>query len=332
MEAISYTTWDDALGSEEMKKRLEFLSWYALNEEVIGLKAWDCLRRWQERSWCGKMFVWRLARFSAHGHAAPKLVCLLMAAQVAVTGLHNGCSQSLPGRAPKRITIEDRLNLDLMAPAWKELPDVCYEGEFLYGLRHGKGKHTYQGEVYEGSWLWGQRHGKGVCIQTDGTKVIGSWKDGKLEGAVTIEGKTGGTLFEGEFKAGKRDGFGRQVFPNGDTYAGGWKDGIMHDRGVYHFANGDHLEGIWHEGKYHGPAYFRGADGSVSRRVYQNGVLLTCQEGCAAFETKLQQTEYSHRLIWEDYFLESQKFSKEMSRDVMQKHTALWEYPKHALE
>ncbi|CAK9011761.1 unnamed protein product [Durusdinium trenchii] len=227
MEAISYTTWDDALGSEEMKKRLEFLSWYALNGE-----------------------------------------------------------------------------------SKEELPDVCYEGEFLYGLRHGKGKHTYQGEVYEGSWLWGQRHGKGVCIQTDGTKVIGSWKDGKLEGAVTIEGKTGGTLFEGEFKAGKRDGFGRQVFPNGDTYAGGWKDGIMHDRGVYHFANGDHLEGIWHEGKYHGPAYFRGADGSVSRRVYQNGVLLTCQ----------------------DYFLESQKFSKEMSRDVMQKHTALWEYPKHALE
>ena len=32
-EAISYTTWDDTFASEEMKKRLEFLSWYATNGE-----------------------------------------------------------------------------------------------------------------------------------------------------------------------------------------------------------------------------------------------------------------------------------------------------------
>eukprot|EP00434_Breviolum_minutum_P024203 symbB.v1.2.021370.t1/scaffold1843.1/size100617/6 len=184
--------------------------------------------------------------------------------------------------------------------------DGCYEGEFLYGMRHGKGKHTYQGQVYDGNWLWGQRHGSGVCTQYDGTKMLGTWKDGKLEGSVTILGKTGEKQFEGEFKAGKRDGFGQQVFSNGDMYAGGWKDGVMHDRGVYHFANGDYLEG----GRYHGAAYFHGADGSVSRRVYENGVLLKCQ----------------------DYFLESQKFSKEMNREVMQKHTALWEYPKHALD
>lgn len=228
LEAISYTTWDDTFGSEDMKKRLEFLSWYTTNGES-----------------------------------------------------------------------KEELN-----------DDGCYEGEFLYGMRHGKGKHTYQGQVYEGNWLWGQRHGSGVCTQSDGTQMAGTWKDGKLEGSVKIVGPTGEKLFEGEFKAGKRDGFGQQVFSNGDTYAGGWKDGLMHDRGVYHFANGGFLEGVWQEGRYHGAAYFHGADGSVSRRVYENGVLLKCQ----------------------DYFLDSQKFSKEMNRDVMQKHTALWEYPKHALD
>ena len=43
-------------------------------------------------------------------------------------------------------------------------------------MRHGKGKHTYQGEVYEGAWLWGHRHGSGVCTLSDGTKMVGTWK------------------------------------------------------------------------------------------------------------------------------------------------------------
>jgi len=228
MEAIPYSTWDDTFGSEDMKKKLEFLSGYAVN-----------------------------------------------------------------------------------GPSTEELKDDgLYEGEFLYGLRHGKGKHTFQKQVYDGSWLWGKRHGNGTCTESDGTKVVGTWKAGLLDGVVTIHSKDGQKMFEGEFKAGKRHGIGQQVFSNGDIYSGGWKDGMMHDRGSYHFANGDQLEGTWREGRYDGPAYLHCADGSVSRRVYEDGVLLKCQ----------------------DYFLESQKFSKEMNRDVMQKHTALWEYPKNALD
>ncbi|CAJ1442700.1 unnamed protein product [Effrenium voratum] len=227
MEAISYTTWDDTFGSEDMKKRLDFLSGYATN-----------------------------------------------------------------GKSTEELK-----------------DDGLYEGEFLYGLRHGKGKHTFQDQVYEGQFMWGHRHGAGVCVKTDGTKTTGTWKSGRLDGSVTIL-KDGQQIWQGEFKAGKRHGVGQQVFTNGEIYSGGWKDGMMHDRGVYHFTNGDQLEGVWREGRYDGPAYLHRADGSVSRRVYQDGVLVTCQ----------------------DYFLDSQKFSKEMCRDVMQKHTALWEYPKHALE
>jgi len=107
-------------------------------------------------------------------------------------------------------------------------------------------------------------------------------------------------------------------------------------------------------------------------QVYENGVLLKCQasdsEGFLwAVSHKLEtgqivafkSEQAAHRCV-QDYFLDSQKFSKEMNRDVMQKslsrkkspnqntpfrhrhfiaishvwprHTALWEYPKHALD
>lgn len=43
---------------------------------------------------------------------------------------------------------------------------------------------------------------------------------------------------------------------------------------------------------------------------------------------------YEHGVLLnrQDCFLDSQTFSQEMNREVLQQHTALWAYPNHALD
>jgi len=184
--------------------------------------------------------------------------------------------------------------------------DGRFEGDFLYGMRHGKGTHTFRGEVYEGDWKWDQRHGFGTFTAADGSQIKGDWEAGKPHGYTTMVDKNGNTVYEGEYKNGKRHGLGRQVFESGDTYDGGWHEGKLHDRGVYYFASGDKLLGHWAHGKYDGIGVFHYKDGSVSRRVYKDGILMSVQ----------------------DYEQASKRFGRSITREGMQKHTAHAEFPK----
>merc|ERR1719203_233909 len=54
--------------------------------------------------------------------------------------------------------------------------DGHYDGEFLYGMRHGKGLHEFRGELYDGEWKWDQRHGWGQLTLSDGSQVKGEWQ------------------------------------------------------------------------------------------------------------------------------------------------------------
>lgn len=183
--------------------------------------------------------------------------------------------------------------------------DGHYEGEFLYGMRHGKGVHEFRGDVYEGEFKWDQRHGWGTLTLSDKSQICGNWEAGKPHSFTTILDKNGTVVYEGEFKAGKRHGLGRQLFDSGDTYDGGWCDGRLHDRGVYYFNNGDKLIGMWKHGVYHGIGVFHYADGSISRRSYEDGVLTSVQ----------------------DYEHSSQRFGRALHREGMQKHTSHKDFP-----
>lgn len=185
-------------------------------------------------------------------------------------------------------------------------PDSRYEGEFVNGLRHGRGKHEYKGEVYDGFWKWDQRDGPGVHTAGDGSKTSGTWVAGQLSGFVTIQDGKGQIVYQGEFKDGKRHGLGRQVFTSGDVYDGGWQNGKLHERGVYYFTNGDKLMGMWKEGLYDGVGVFYYADGSISRREYKGGLLMSVQ----------------------DYEKASKKFGKTITRNNMQKNTQDRDFPK----
>jgi len=184
--------------------------------------------------------------------------------------------------------------------------DGRYEGEFLYGMRHGKGSHEFRGEAYEGDWKWDMRHGWGVCTLPDGSQIRGEWQGGKPHGFVTILDKAGNPSFEGLMKEGKRHGLGRQIFESGDSYDGDWKAGRLHDRGIYYFANGDKLYGMWKEGVYDGVGIFRYANGSASRRVYKEGLLMSVQ----------------------DYDSSSGMYGRTLSRDEMLRHTKDASFPK----
>mmetsp|Transcript_87580 Transcript_87580/g.195825 ORF Transcript_87580/g.195825 Transcript_87580/m.195825 type:complete len:347 (-) Transcript_87580:137-1177(-) len=184
--------------------------------------------------------------------------------------------------------------------------DGRFEGEFLHGMRHGKGTHEFRGEVYQGDWKWDKRHGWGTLTLADGSQIKGEWEAGKPHGYSCIVDPRGTVTYEGEFRDGKRHGLGRQIFDSGDMYDGGWKEGMLHDRGVYYFTNGDKLYGMWSEGKYDGVGVFHYADGSISRRVYKDGVLMSVQ----------------------DFEHSSQRFGKRLSRDGMQLHTAHEKFPK----
>lgn len=198
--------------------------------------------------------------------------------------------------------------------------DGQYEGEFLHGMRHGKGRHTWRSQgqgnaemcdEYDGEWKWDKRHGKGVLKKGDGSHCVGEWQDGKEHGFCTIKNAGGIVVFQGDYRNGKRNGVGRQLFENGDIYDGGWSDGKLSDRGTYFFSNGDKLYGHWEKGKYHGVGHFHHADGSVSRRHYNNGVLQDAQDGAKA------EAEVHSPL----------RFGKSLQRKHMQKQTLNADFP-----
>jgi len=184
--------------------------------------------------------------------------------------------------------------------------DGCYEGQFLHGMRHGKGTHEFRNEVYEGEWKWDHRHGWGQLNNGDGSAIKGEWQAGKPHGFASILDTKGVVVYEGEFKDGKRHGLGRQLFDSGDMYDGGWSEGRLHDRGVYYFTNGDKLYGMWKDGVYDGIGVFHYADGSISRRVYKDGLLMSVQD-------------YEHA---------TQRFGKTLTREGMRKHTRDTDFPK----
>merc|ERR1712146_76978 len=187
--------------------------------------------------------------------------------------------------------------------------DGHFEGDFLCGFRHGRGKHVFRGRTYEGEWKWDKMEGHGTLTDPDNTIHKGEWKNSRQHGLGTIIDKDGRVIYEGEFKEGKRHGLGKQTFDNGDVYDGAWYEGMQHDRGVYHFANGDKFYGCWDKGVYHGVGVFHYSNGSISRRVYERGLLMSVQ----------------------DYEIDTKKFSTALTREEMHKRTDDADFNKAAL-
>ena len=123
-----------------------------------------------------------------------------------------------------------------------------YEGDFIQGKRHGKGKYTTPGYSYEGEWINNQRHGKGKSI-------------------INSNGET----YDGNFVRDKRHGQGKTTYTDGSVYEGYYQNDKKHGKGKYTNVHGSFFEGEWENGGKHGTFKLTESNGDQYEIIYSHG-------------------------------------------------------------
>ncbi|XP_070688383.1 ankyrin repeat and MYND domain-containing protein 1 [Pempheris klunzingeri] len=108
-------------------------------------------------------------------------------------------------------------------PGVQEWPDGSrYEGDFVDGFKHGRGKYTWRnGEYYEGSFYRDYRHGEGLYCWPTGHK------------------------FTGKFYLNRKEGYGQQLFPDGASFQGLYHSDQRFGPGVVSYPDGRQDVGVW---------------------------------------------------------------------------------------
>lgn len=103
-----------------------------------------------------------------------------------------------------------------------------YEGDFVDGQFHGKGKYYFveSGKTYEGDFVNNEMNGKGKMTWPDQSR------------------------YEGDFVQGKAHGNGVEYMSNGDKYTGQFENDLKHGAGVLYMINDQTMrQGEWQNGK-----------------------------------------------------------------------------------
>ncbi|MEQ2305979.1 hypothetical protein AMECASPLE_003398 [Ameca splendens] len=105
----------------------------------------------------------------------------------------------------------------------QEWPDGSkYEGEFLDGFKHGKGRYSWRnGECYEGFFYKDFKHGDGVYCWPTGHKFTGKFYLNRKEGYGHLS-FPGGAIFQGLYYNDQRFGPGVVTYPDGRQDVGFW--------------------------------------------------------------------------------------------------------------
>ena len=111
-----------------------------------------------------------------------------------------------------------------------------YEGHFVNGKRHGKGKYAWNdGSFYDGEWSNGTKSGFGKITYADNSSYEGQWRDDKYNGKGTLVYKNGDRL-EGIWIDDKIQNPAMIKYSDGFTYEGNLQNGQRHGKGKYsHF-------------------------------------------------------------------------------------------------
>jgi len=151
-----------------------------------------------------------------------------------------------------------------------------YEGEFKDKKAHGTGVMKWsEGDKYEGDWVQGLRHGKGTYIsKAAGCKYEGEYVDDLKSGQGKYTYATG-DVYEGSWVQGKRHGLGKYTYKeNGGVYEGEWVDGVKQGKGTYTFESGDIFEGIYENNERNGDGSLVKVDGEKRAEVWKLGKLI----------------------------------------------------------
>ena len=87
---------------------------------------------------------------------------------------------------------------------WTRPEGSNYEGNFVGGFKHGKGKQVYAdtGSVYIGEWANGYEHGHGAVTYQDGSSFEGRFRFGRRDGPGVFTPANGGIPEKRVFKGG----------------------------------------------------------------------------------------------------------------------------------
>ena len=107
-------------------------------------------------------------------------------------------------------------------------PFAKYTGQFVDGLKEGKGKVEYYKtrDTYDGAWSKNRFHGIGTYFWASNTKYEGQWHNGL------------------------RSGFGVMIEPTGEKYEGHWQSGDRHGAGTVRARTGKCRDGVWKHGRF----------------------------------------------------------------------------------
>ena len=104
---------------------------------------------------------------------------------------NNVCLQSTSGKYFKEDEAKETLKGSFKGNQQKvttkqytyKCSQAIYNGEWLGGLRHGKGVMKWpDGAIYEGEWNYGQAFGRGIFHHVDGDMYEGQWSGNKANG------------------------------------------------------------------------------------------------------------------------------------------------------
>ena len=148
--------------------------------------------------------------------------------------------------------------------------NIIYEGYFKNGKPNGYGKCFYEnGNYYIGEFLDGVRHGKGIIYYQNGKiKYEGNFINDICEG----EGKyiwENGEYYIGEFHNNLREGKGKEYYKDGTPeFEGDFSFNKYHGKGVFYWKNGNYYIGEWRNGFKHGNGIIYSKDNNIIYKGY----------------------------------------------------------------
>lgn len=160
-----------------------------------------------------------------------------------------------------------------------------YDGEYLYGKKHGQGKMIYtNGKIEEGLFEYNKFvKAKSGCVSGDckngygkyewpgGDKYSGNYKDGYRNGFGTYTWANG-DKYVGNLKYNETDGFGTYTWANGNKYVGNFMDNEKYGQGTFTWASGDKWKGNWQNDARNGYGTYTWTDGDVKTGIWISDV------------------------------------------------------------
>ena len=151
-----------------------------------------------------------------------------------------------------------------------------YIGEWLNGLRHGKGTLYYKnGNIkYKGDFIKDKFEGEGQYNFENGEYYIGEWLNDQRHGKGILYYKNGNIKYDGKFIKDKFEGEGQYIYENGEYYIGEWLNDLRHGKGKLYYKNDNiKYEGDFIKDKAEGKGRYTKENGEYYIGHWLNGLM-----------------------------------------------------------